>query len=34
MKYAFIFGTSAFIVPQNIIKYANELLQIVTALLF
>jgi hypothetical protein len=24
MKYAFIFGTSAFIIPQNIIKYANE----------
>lgn len=24
MKYAFIFGTSAFIIPQNIIKYANK----------
>ena len=24
MKYAFLFGTSAFIIPQNIIKYANE----------
>lgn len=24
MKYAFVFGTSAFIIPQNVIKYANE----------
>jgi len=24
MKYAFLFGSSAFIIPQNIIKYANE----------
>jgi hypothetical protein len=24
MKYAFVFGTAAFIIPQNIIRYANE----------